>query len=185
MALEILPMKLFTRNRPCATCGKATDEVLISEGSDECHYCRTHLIEAFSQGFRASAFKMAVFEYEPCASKYTGQIYAYYPISAFERFNWSAQDQEVMEKVLNEVDTQATCPHCGTDHCRVIYFSKEAAPWRKDARILAEYEGRGEPMCPPCALERLLPSLRDNPRRFVEGLYLPYQTEGMYMTTEL
>ena len=185
MTLGVLLERLFKVKRPCVTCGATTRDVLVAEGNAWHFHCRTHLMDEFSRGFQASRFRMAVFEYDPLASKYTGEIYAYYPVSALRRFNWKEEDQRVLQTLLKKVDTAAICQQCGVDHCRVLYLSKEAAPWQKSARVFEEYEHSGELVCTRCALERLLPVLRNSPKNFVEGLYLPYQEEGMYMTTEL
>jgi hypothetical protein len=36
-----------------------------------------------------------------------------------------------------------------------------------------------------CATHQLVPVLRENAKEHVEGLYLPYQEDGMYATTEI
>ena len=128
---------------------------------------------------------MVIFEFDAQASKYTGEIYGYYPYSKLSQFRWTEDERQVVKILLNKIDTQALCQQCNATNCQILYLSKEAAPWERSARILQEYKDKGELLCSACALDRLLPVLRNNPKHFAEGLYLPYQEAGIYITTEL
>ena len=128
---------------------------------------------------------MVVYEYQPQATKYTGIVYAYYPVSALKEFHWPAEDTDILRRVLGEIDGSQSCQSCGGNPWQVAYFDRDTAPWQGRSALPDLAVDQALRLCTRCAALKLAPVLRENRQEYIEGLYLPYQEDGMYATTEI
>ena len=170
---------------PCVTCGQSTRESLVREGREWIRYCRLHLIEEFARGFEKSPYRMVVYEFQPEATKHTGLVYGYYPVSALGEFNWPMDETDELRRTLQEIDPSQSCPSCGGKSWRVAYFDCDKAPWQRGSSLPETGIDQALRLCVRCAVLKMGPVLRENPREYNEGLYLPSREDGMYMTTEM
>jgi hypothetical protein len=176
---------LSAQPEPCMTCGQSTKEVLVREGREWVRYCRVHLLEEFARGLEKSPYRMVVYEFQPQATKYTGSVYAYYPVSTLGEFNWPTEEADKLRRILQEIDPSQSCQSCGGNPWQVAYFDGATAPWQRGSSLSEVGIDRALRLCTRCAALKMGPVLRENPKEFDEGLYLPYQEDGMYATTEM
>ena len=97
---------------------------------------------------------------------------------------WSKQEKTIIEELLESIDPQKNCLKCNLEKSQVLYLNRQNAPW-ESGRILKEHISNGEKLCLKCSLDRIVPILEKNPKGYIEGLYLPYQENGFYMSTEI
>jgi hypothetical protein len=164
--------------KPCTTCGQPTRDVLVRAGREWVYYCRVHLLEEFARGFEKSSCRMAVYEFQNA-----GIVYGYYPVSTLKEFCWSPEDADILQRVLREIDVSQSCQSCGGNPWQVAYFDRATAPWLGAVPDIGT--DRALRLCTRCAALQMVPVLRENPNEYTEGLYLPYQEDGMYITTDM
>ncbi len=170
---------------PCMTCGQSTREVLVREGRERARYCRVHLLEEFARGFEKSPYHIVVYEFQPQATKHTGSVYGYYPVSALGEFNWPVEEADKLRRILQEIDPSQSCQSCGENPWQVAYFGRGTAPWQEGSSLPDLGIDPALRLCTRCAALQMRQVLRENPKEYEEGLYLPYQEDGMYATTEM
>jgi hypothetical protein len=166
---------------PCGTCGQVTRESLVREGREWVRHCRIHLVEEFAHGFENAPFRMVVYEFQP--QRAGGLVYGYYPVSRLREFNWPTEEADKLRHLLQEIDASQFCQSCGGDPWQVAYFDSAAAPWQEGDSLPDAGIDQALRLCTRCAALKMGPILSENPDEFEEGLYVPYQEDGMYVTT--
>ncbi len=183
--LKRLVERLRGPAQPCMTCGQLTRDELVRAGRQRSRYCRAHLLEEFARAFEKTPYRMVVYEYQPQAAKHTGIVYGYYPLDALREFNWSEEDADRLRRILQEIDASHSCQSCGRSPWQVAYFDSAAAPWQEGSVLPEVRIDQALRLCTGCAAFKLVPILRENPQEYIEGLFLPFQGDGMYTTTQI
>lgn len=186
MGILARPIELmFESKSRCRTCSQpARDD--LTHGKETFKFCRMHLVDTYSEHFLASPYKMIVVEFMPTTTSSTGAVYGYHPLSEMQKYGWSKKNQEVLEQLIKTIEGNK-CFRC-SKNASVLFIPKEKAPWERfGPNPSPEYEKLGIYCCREHALERVIPSIRTNPKRFNDGggLYIPYEEDGFQVTTEL
>lgn len=168
--------------KKCLICKIETQDILIKDGDTHIPYCRTHLMQTFSKLFLPFPYPVIIFQPEQ-ERKYCGTMFPYYPISDFESFNFSKEDELAMQKILRGIDGK--CSAC-KENATVAYFRKGILQWDGGGPMMRNVTVSGEHLCKECTLERIEPDLRMNKNPFTDnGLFVPYKGEGVFVNTYL
>lgn len=183
-------IKIFSGLFPkpkCKICGQRGEDVL-SENSDHelGKFCRNHLLQEYSRLFLNFHFNKVMVEFQPKASGYLGPVYGYYPVSEIEKYGWEKKSRQIVENLLLTINGKQ-CKACNRS-ATTLFVSKEVAPWSKyGPEPSLEYARIGEYLCNDHALDKVKPSIQNNPQNFYDGggLWLPYKEGGLQVGTEL
>ncbi|MBI2338209.1 hypothetical protein HYU95_03400 [Candidatus Daviesbacteria bacterium] len=188
MVIAEIPGK-FKKFKKCDLCQQPAYDILSgSSNKDEKMgiFCRRHLIERYSQQFIKTSLNFVMVEFQPRATRYTGAVYGYYPVSQLQKYFFKKDERQIVEQLLATI-LEKKCRSCDKK-AQVLFISKEAAPWEKyNCYPFYEYADKGEYLCLEHTLKRILPSIQNNPKHFDDGggLWLPYLENGYQVTTEL
>lgn len=173
-------LELFSSKHKCEACGmEAKDRLYFGEKLK--WFCRDHLMENFSKSFLAFPDKMVIFH--PEFEKVCKNLYSYYPISKMPQFNFDKSAIGNIERLLSFAGGE--CSECRSK-AQVFYFPKGVLKYSSYNPMVENIDPvLGNALCLEHALAKIQADLRSNPVAFDEGLYVPYDGRGAYISTYL
>lgn len=177
-----LSFQNFFGKKKCFVCQIETQDILVANGDKRVPYCRNHLMIEFSKLFLQFPYKLVVFHPEQ-DREYCQTMYPYYPISEFEVFNFSQNDRNAMEKIVERI--RGACTQC-KKNATVAYFRKGILKWDGGGPVMRDVHVQGDNLCTKCTLENIESDLRGNRKPFADnGLFTPYKGDGVFVNSYL
>lgn len=170
----------------CAVCGRFSHDSLIFRDGPSRRFCREHLIEAFRQEFTACAEKMVVV-YPALEMKRGPYVYEYRPIEDIPEQFLQSPPGRLFSKALSSLGNK--CGRCSRNGT-VAYFGPGNTPWESlnirgkgwDDYQQAELPATFQITCPDCIVDELCYSLSRFEGAFSEGVILPHNGSGIFMS---
>ncbi|MCE5335445.1 MAG: hypothetical protein LLG06_12750 [Desulfobacteraceae bacterium] len=184
--LFLLCRSLAARAVRCSVCGTVAHDVLILGDGESKRFCREHAIDRFRKEFTAHAGKMVVFH--PCLESRRGPYrYEFRSVGDMPGKFFQSEMGRLIKLSLAAIGGK--CSRCGKD-ASVAYFGPGSVPWEP---VRADGTGMGElhaeefarrflPTCASCIVDEVSLSLARFEGSFSEGLVLPYDGEGVFVS---
>ncbi len=170
----------------CSVCGKFSQDNLIFRNGTNKRFCRQHLLERFRQEFTASDEKMVVV-YPSLEMKRGPYAYEYRAIRDIPEKFLKGPRGHLLSKALSSIGGRCSrCARTGT----VAYFGPGNNPWESVKMIERgwDYPQRDEIpvtfqiVCPFCIADELCFSLSQFQGAFSEGIILPHNGSGIFIS---
>ncbi len=184
--LSFLARSLAMRSVRCSVCGTVSHDVLIFGNGESKRFCRAHMIERFRREFTACGEKMVVFHpgLETKRGPYRYEYRAVADMSA--KFLQSGTGRLIEQSLAAIGDRRCKCGRAAS----VAYFGPGSVPWESPHPDGAGMEGlrglefarRFLPACPFCIVDEVSLSLARFQGSFSEGVVLPYDGAGAFVS---
>jgi hypothetical protein len=170
----------------CSVCGKLSQDTLIFEEGRSGRFCREHLIERFRQEFTACTEKMVVV-YPSLEMKRGPYVYEYRALEDIPEKFLQNRLGRMFTKALSAVEGR--CARCSRN-ATVAYFGPGNTPWEsvttrgKECNDVhnGEIPATFQVTCPFCIADELCFSLGQFEGVFSEGIVLPHNGSGIFLS---
>lgn len=184
-ALAVLFRLLARRSLGCSLCGRLSQDIVIFQKGPSRRFCRAHAIELFRREFTLFPGKMVVF-YPALEMKKGPYAYEYRALEDTpEKFRESAMGRLIATALAA---IAGKCSRCGRD-ATVAYFGPGSVALGSMRLEGADrsLSGTGLPgdfqiTCPHCIADELCFSLGRFESGFTEGVVLPYNGNGVFLS---
>ncbi len=170
----------------CSVCARFSQDTLIFEQGRSRRFCREHLIERFKQEFTACTEKMVVV-YPSLEMKRGPYVYEYRAIEDIPEKFRQGPFGRMLTKALSSVGGR--CSRC-TCNGTVAYFGPGNTPWESvtmrgngwDDLRKEEITATFQVTCPFCIVDELCFSLSRFEGAFSEGIVMPHNGSGIFIS---
>ena len=155
-------------------------------------FCRTHLIKEFKNVFVNYNDKMVVFY--PCLEEKRGSYtYKYLPMDEVRKLNIPEPKlkKKIIELITSSLDSiEGKCARCDRP-ASVAFFEQNTFKWKKggllswDIPQIEDIKRKPHNLCSECTFKKIDFSLKNFKSKYAEGLSLPREGDGVFLTLKV